>query len=116
MDKQEQVKQLKVAFRTILKIVDPDYKPVAEKKKKVKREEEESAPEKKAPPKKAKKEREGPFVCPGRLWDGKPCESPDCTEIKGIKHDGHRTEVCKVCYRARENAKDKLKKQSKSLL
>lgn len=106
MSKQEQVKELKKAFVTILKIVDPDYKPA-----KKKREEEEAEAPKPVPKKRTKKEREGPFVCPGRLWDGKPCETPECTEIKGIKHDGHRTEVCKTCYRARENAKEKLKKQ-----
>ena len=105
MSKQEQVKELKKAFVTILKIVDPDYKSA---KKRAEKED----PPKKESKKRSKKEREGPFVCPGRLWDGKPCETPECTEIKGIKHDGHLTEVCKTCYRARENAKEKLKKQA----
>lgn len=94
MDKEDQIKRLKNAFSTILRIVDPDYKPNKGKKR-------EEAPvvvvvEEKKKKKRAKKERDGPFACPGRLWEGKPCETPECTEIKGIKFENHRTEVCKT--------------------
>lgn len=65
--------------------------------------------------KKPKKE-QGPFTCPGRLWED---DKPSCPGGEGAdvldrsRYDGHIRDTCKVCKRAFQKFKNAEKKKKK---
>lgn len=65
--------------------------------------------------KKAKKE-QGPFTCPGRLWeDGKPsCPGGEGSDVLDrSRFDGHIRDTCKICKKAFQKFKNAEKKRKK---